>query len=248
MKLMRYALGCVLMASFGVANAGMLFDRGLPTANLNNAAGGNRSNVAWATTNPSSGVTWLMGDDFTIAGDGNYDVDTVRVWIVDSKSTPYSGAQMSLWGGTTGGSMSLLSTNYNYSQVTYEGGAIYQGSSTSMITIWQVDFDVDWYVKGDELQSFYIGGNATGLTPSIHASNAALSGSTQEGADDLYRWAYTDGVTMVEYPDLSTSLGYGWDKASDFNVQVLGTKSVPGPAAVLPFLIGGIVALRRRRK
>ena len=38
----------------------LVFDRGLPTANLNNAAGANRSNVAWAFDGD-----YITGDDFS---------------------------------------------------------------------------------------------------------------------------------------------------------------------------------------
>ena len=56
--------GIVLLASAGGALASggsLVVDRGLPTANLNNAAGADRSNVAW-----SNGNDWVSGDSFTV--------------------------------------------------------------------------------------------------------------------------------------------------------------------------------------
>ncbi len=43
----------------------LLVDRGLPTANLNDTAGSNRSNVAW-----SFGTTDVTGDSFSVGSAG----------------------------------------------------------------------------------------------------------------------------------------------------------------------------------
>ena len=56
-----------LLAMANTADAQMLVcNRGLPTANLNNAAGALRSNEAWSFGNP-----WITGDDcnFGVAGE-----------------------------------------------------------------------------------------------------------------------------------------------------------------------------------
>jgi len=56
----------------------LLVDRGLPTANLNNAAGADRSNVGWGYANYDN---WFTGDDFTLAAvDGQWRIDTIRTW------------------------------------------------------------------------------------------------------------------------------------------------------------------------
>ena len=50
----------------------------------------------------------------------------------------------------------------------------------------------------------------------LHASNAALSGSLQEGADDILLWFAPDDNVYGWYSDFPGV----WDKRSDFNVQV----------------------------
>lgn len=57
--------GLFLCAGSVMAQSTLVCDRGLPTANLNNAAGANRSNVAW-----SFGNDWITGDDCTIGAAG----------------------------------------------------------------------------------------------------------------------------------------------------------------------------------
>src|SRR5487761_2572645 len=104
--LLSVALVFAGFAGVTSANAGMVVDRGLPTttANLNNAAGANQSNIRWAdnesTTTPST--FYLPGDDFTIAGSGAYNVSDIRVWSTDATG-------LSLLGGLAGGSMAALS-------------------------------------------------------------------------------------------------------------------------------------------
>ncbi len=69
----------LLLCGATAANADLLVDRGLPTANLNNAAGSDRSNVCWASTDPGG----FTGDDFTIGTVGQtYRVDSITVWGV----------------------------------------------------------------------------------------------------------------------------------------------------------------------
>jgi hypothetical protein len=89
----------------------MVFDRGLPINNLNNAAGSNRSNVAWGDSpTPSSGYNWGYGDDFSFGGTGqSYQITDLRVWIVgnasgDALSSIFS--KLTLAGGLPGTSAS----------------------------------------------------------------------------------------------------------------------------------------------
>jgi len=109
----------------------LLFDRGLPTANLNNDAGASRSNVSWAdnesTSNPAQ--SWLPGDDFTLASNSN--VNKITVWIVaGGTSSPGSiPTGLSLWGGTAGSQIAQISTSPVVSQTHYVGGQSYQGYS-----------------------------------------------------------------------------------------------------------------------
>ena len=75
----------------------LVVDRGLPTANLNNAAGANRSNVAWAEG--SGSTTTSIGDSFSLASE--YVVTDIRVWVLDSVLPAADAYQ--LWIGTTAG-------------------------------------------------------------------------------------------------------------------------------------------------
>ena len=72
------ALGLLVLPSLAFADT-MVVDRGLPTTNLNNAAGDNRSNVGWADTPAYD----FYGDTFTLPGGNSavYAVHTIRTWI-----------------------------------------------------------------------------------------------------------------------------------------------------------------------
>jgi hypothetical protein len=75
-----------------------------------------------------------------------------------------------------------------------------------------------------------------------------LSGSPQQGADDMMLQATVSGTTLTSVQTW-TSAGNGWDKASDFNVQVFGDTVPDGGATLL--LLGGallIAGLLARRK
>ncbi|HBA72391.1 MAG TPA: hypothetical protein DER40_04025 [Geobacter sp.] len=84
----------------------------------------------------------------------------------------------------------------------------------------------------------------------LHSSNAALSGSSQQGSDNQMLYAL-----VAPGSDIATDIGswdsdgYGWDKSSDANIQVFGTP-VPEPGTVLLLGLGlvGIAGIRRRFK
>ncbi|NEQ16861.1 MAG: hypothetical protein F6K44_25070, partial [Moorea sp. SIO3E2] len=70
----------VMLGYTSNAQAEMLFDRGLPTENLNNISGANRSNVRWATDAQNQG---FFGDDFTIGNVGDtFVIGTIQVRMV----------------------------------------------------------------------------------------------------------------------------------------------------------------------
>ncbi len=83
----------------------------------------------------------------------------------------------------------------------------------------------------------------------IHAANATLSGSPQEGADNQFLEFDARG-TFLGTVD---SNGNGWNKSSDINVQIFGKvvfspKSVPeSTAGLLTFALVGISLLLGRR-
>lgn len=238
-----------LLAVIAIASASqlsantMLVDRGLPTDNLNNAAGADRSNVAWAFTEYTSGDYWLVGDTFANTSSQSWLIDSIRLWTVGRTDTAV------LRGGIDGSTIGVIS------DATYVSAAPdnqYQGSSGSYISMYQVDFSVNLLLAPGQVYNFFLdgSGNEAGIyVPFVHASNAALSGSPQEGADNLMLYANViNGVLDPSSVGAWSSQGYGWDKASDVNVQVFG-KAVPDVGAtfgLLGFAVVGLGMLRRK--
>ncbi len=95
------AFSCIGLGVTG-AHATLLVDRGLPTSNLNDAAGANRSNVAWA----DGSTTLSIGDNFTLGGSGV--VDDIRVWVVSSATSSFANNAFQLWLGIDTGSSSSV--------------------------------------------------------------------------------------------------------------------------------------------
>src|SRR4051794_40560918 len=62
----------------GTAQASLIIDRGLPSTNLNNTAGVDRSNVDWGFQ-PNN--QYFSGDDFTLPV-GTWQLDSIRIWAV----------------------------------------------------------------------------------------------------------------------------------------------------------------------
>ena len=231
------------------ASAGLIFDRGLPTTNLNKAAGANRSNVAWADNESTSSPTdyWLPGDDFKITGSGLYHVDTIRVWSTDSTG-------LSLWLGSVGGTISNIGAPSSVTPVTYTNGEGYQGNSGAFRPIYQVDFTLNQNVTAGTTYQVFLDGPWKLYNPDnsslgyvnafLHASNTAFSGSPQEGADDTFLWLRRNGAgnvgveTWFSGPGGGTS-GFpsGGFPNSDGNVQVYGAP-VPIPGAI--WLLGSV--------
>jgi hypothetical protein len=251
MKRLRLAICMTVVTGCMSVNAALLLDRGLPTANLNNAAGADRANVAWAFTQYTSPDYWVVGDTFKNTSSEAWAIDSIRLWTVGQTDTAI------LRGGVEGGSMGIISSSYSIADVTYAGGVMYQGSSGSSIGMHQVDFAVNITLAPGQMFSFFLDGSGSGdgtFVPFAHASNAALSGSAQDGADDLMLYAEVlNGILDSSSVGSWTSLGDGWDKASDLNVQVFGSP-VPEPTTILagallllPFGVSTIRILRRNR-
>jgi hypothetical protein len=110
----------------------------------------------------------------------------------------------------------------------------YQGNSNSY-QVWQIDFGFGnsrMMVSGGVKYNFAVDGTPRDLASNYwfnHASNAALSGSTQTGADDRFL-AWPKGAlgsppiqcNTAANPAVTACDG-GWDKSSDINVQVFAT-------------------------
>ncbi len=229
------------------ASAITLVDRGLPTINLNNAAGNDRSNVAWADyeTSQTPSDYWVPGDSFSIGNSGNYNVTDIRVWVVGNATTG-----LSLLGGLSGSSISTtpIGTSYTVTPVTYADGSIYQGSAGGYSPISQIDFSVNLALSGGQVFDFfvnspYVTSYGAGYVDSfLHASNAGLSGSTQDGSDGTYLFLDVNGSGTTVEPPEDSATDTTWDKSSDINVQVLGS-SVPDTGNTLLMLGLGFMGL-----
>jgi hypothetical protein len=218
------------------------FDRGLPTANLNNAAGANRSNVAW-----SNGNDYISGDTFSLGASGQtWYVSAIRTWNIGPTVGGWFGDTFSsdtLYLGTTGtgtispyetgtvapGSNTDSNPNITHTPVTYSDGSNYQGTSGSFRQIWQNDFKTPGLtVNGGQTYYFGVDGATSSYYWFNHASNAALSGSPQQGADGKWiAWAKSDLATPNLCDSGAPSGGVcdgGWDKSSDINVQVFASQ------------------------
>jgi len=256
-------LGCL---AAGPAKADLLFDRGLPTANLN-TGNASQSNVIWAF---APHPPFFSGDDFTLgsvpAGAANWVIDDIRIWTAAGAigNTGYTlGSEYSsitLYGGPDSVGVSPLisgnisgntaTNNITFTPVQYAGNLDYQGSSGNMYQLWQVDFgNLNWLVSANTLTDF--GVDAVTTNPADywfnHASNAALSGSTQQGADNLLLWF--DSTNLANYGTWDSGPGGngGFSSSTDINVQVFG-HAVPEPGTLLLLGLGlSGLALRRRK-
>jgi hypothetical protein len=248
---MLAALGLSVALTAPAAAQTLLFDRGLPTTNLNNAAGSNRSNVAWGDIGPTS-----MGDNFTL-NTGSV-VDTIRVWVIDENATAPTANAYQLWlgpdispGGSSNASVSEVASSTSVTLTTYTGGVGYQGTSGAFHNMYEVDFTGLDLNEDAGTYAFGVSGTPgePGITtPFLEASNGALSGSTQMGDDGFFYAFDASGAmdTAAGYP--VDSDGNGWDKSSDINVQVLGEVPEPASMAILGVGVFALGAIRRRRR
>jgi hypothetical protein len=235
----------------------LLIDRGLPTANLNNYAGANRANIAWTADVYTPNAYLLVGDSFQNTSASTWSIDTIRLWGVGPLAT------VAVWGGIAGSGV-YGSTAGTISAATYAvndagGRNTFQiaGSVTAPYRdLWQLDFAVNVTLAPGQTYDFFLDGTGNTesslvdgnplVVPYAHASNAALSGSTQQGADDMMLSATVQNGILGSI-NSTNSQGTFWDKPSDVNVQVFGTVPDGGTTATL---LGGVLSalavLRRK--
>lgn len=238
--IITWTLGTLVVASAPQLSASpLLIDRGLPTANLNDA-GGSRSNYSWLFPKPAADATdyWLVGDSFTNSSPGIYSIDTIRLWTVGAAADLTSAI---LWGGIQGSTITLLGSAASKTEIYYLGGVAYS-SGPLLLPLTQIDFGVGILLGPGQTYDFFLDGadaSSPDFLPYVHASNAALSGSSQDGADGLMRWAYVSSGTIAagDVGTWTSNDGILLDKVTDVNVQVFGTASVPDGGSTL-LLIG----------
>jgi hypothetical protein len=252
----------------------LLFNRDLPIynpaqPNLNNAAGDNRSNNRLyqdlGTAIP--GAYNIPGDDFSIGQAGQtYHIDTVRIWATEALPLtifpvgpiqPSSSiGNLQMWMGPANGpitSLNSVSSTYAWTPVKYSNGAYYQTVEGGWRQLVQVDVAVNLDVEGGKKYWFFLDGilyswiNKHYYTTNLHASNAALSNATEEGADDIFHWLTLSNGVPTQILDQTSILPSGL--GGDGNVQIYG-EAVPLPPTVLLLGSGllGLVGLKRFRK
>jgi hypothetical protein len=258
------------LAALGLASSAtadtLLVNRGLPTANLNSAAGADRSNVSWADSEASANPSeyWVPGDDFTISGSGAYRVTDIRVWEVAAGiNTPgFLPSGQTLLGGLNSGPIGTISSSYTSPSVTYADGTTYQGNNGGFWNIYQLDFSVNLTLNAGQTFDFFLNGPFTlgdnsgdYFNAFLHASNAGLSGSPQDGSDGTFLWLDVNtslGAQTVETWNSQTGAGTspftpGGFPPSDGNVQVFGDP-VPDASSTWMLLTGGLAALSLIRR
>jgi hypothetical protein len=165
-----------------------------------------------------------------------------------------------LWGGVDGSTIGIVDSSYSMTTATYADGSSYQVPNGNYASggMHQIDFAVNITLAPGQVYDFFLDGSGSGdgtYVPFVHASNAALSGSPQDGSDNLMLYAEVlngilDPTSVGTWS--ATDNGY-WDKPSDVNVQVFGTPipepttMIAGALLLLPFGASTLRILRKRQ-
>ena len=237
---MKLALAVLICLPALAGDTKLVFDRGLPQANLNNISGDARCNVRWSGDNGG-----FFGDDFAIGAPGErWVIDSIRVWTVPGITETGAKRLGDLYqdlrlyfGGPEGGLTpvvtAMLSTGSNetgnakirISDATSAGVTLYDEFGT-FFRVYQVDFEgLNLAVEGGVKYRFGVWGmgrpvpGKDGKTYQWfnHASNAPLSAARQDGADD--RMLLFDAGGRLD--SVFNAEGNGWDKSADINVQIV---------------------------
>jgi hypothetical protein len=203
------------------------FSVGLPTTNLNNAAGASRSNVRWGNADYTIGY----GDSFTPSS--NCTVYGLRVWAVPDipvvpayllgdhygdislyvNTTPTGMTKLS-GGNLLAGSNSTTNPSIRIAPVSYpqNPGVNYQAANGRFQQIWQIDFTgLNWALTAD--QTYVLGVTATPRVDRYWFLHATCPSS---GTADFYTF---DTGDLTQEPSAVT--GYAWLlKYSNINFEL----------------------------
>lgn len=243
-----------LTSTYSLFANSLLVDRGLPTANLNDPAGANRANIAFSASGYTPSAYTVLGDSFVNTSASVWSIGDIRLWSVSPLATVTlrSGIDGSGVYGSTAGTISATTYAVNDASGhnTFQAAGIVPAL---YYDLWQLDFAVNVTLAPGQTYDFFLDGTGnTALDPSgnalvvpyFHASNAALSGSPQQGANGLILSGDVVNGTLTSVTSVNSS--QFWDKAFDFNVQAFGT--VPDAGSTLLLLgsaLGGLAMLRR---
>lgn len=252
--------------------------RSLPTANLNELAGANRSNNSFA----ESDFNFMNGDDFSFASGFTYRVNAITIYSVASILNDALGnefSQVTLFGRKEGDILAQLSTgtpgtsftgplvtnsnpNIVHRLVTYSNGENYEatGAPGLFFPIWATTFsNLNWIIEGGALYEYAIRGVGVAPDPFSffgywfnHASNSQLSGSSQTGADGIIRVFSTVDMMAASAETDPVAAGL-WDKGADMNITMnvdrLGA-AIPEPGTSALAALGLLAAgfASRRRR
>ncbi|MDX2181988.1 MAG: PEP-CTERM sorting domain-containing protein [Bryobacteraceae bacterium] len=279
---MTYAArSLVLGALFSVASLAApiipFLIRPLPTENLNEAAGPDRSNNSFSESDPTARYN---GDVFGLPGSAlTWQITEIRVWSVASVLGEALGQEFSevtLYGRVRGETMEVLSTgnpddsfdsgnlvknsnpNIEHRQVKYKNGEDYEGVGTPGVfyPIWEHRFtNLFWNVPGGKALDFAPWGVGANPDPTSlygfwfnHVSNRALSGVPQLLA---YNGIWIHDFATPDQPGFRRDVGVAglWDKGADMNVVVYA-RLLPEPQtyAMMAAGLAALVAIHRRRR
>ena len=240
-KFIFLTLACVLPALAEDA-AQLVFDRGLPTANLNNAGGdSNRSNVRWSLY-----AQGFVGDDFSIGQPGEkWVIDSIRTWSVPGLAGEDPNAMGSyyqdvrLYFGTEEGGLSPVrvgrlaadsNTPDNANISIREADAARYDEFGAMMRVYEIEFTgLKMSVDGGRKYRFGTWGLGRDIPGQdgkayswfTYASNAQRSETRQDGADGRMLLFEPSGNFAGDWD----SSGKAWNKSSDVNVQVFAHKA-----------------------
>ncbi len=184
----------------------------------------NSTNVNVAAGANRSNISWgnvdgfINGDSFVASS--TWSIEQITFWIVGSNLN---------YSNFTGCNPMTKVTFTLTSPITLPNGTIY---------------DVAINATPNNAATCVSGGDTSGCLY-VHGSNAALSGTPQQGSNNLYINfdTFPGGLGMLAID----SNGNGWDKSSDINIQVSGT-TLPEPSSILLIAAGlGTLAMIRRR-